>query len=157
MAFVEYLGNDSAVIVKRWVADHWEAVGQPLSTSFMDACGVLIKKGIAPHLVVDKLGNPVVAFAGHDDGFGIYTLVIRRWNGSSWQDLGLFPKYNRWLPVHQIAFDSQNNLIVAHVYNGGFWLLTINKLTDNGWTTLFHGELQPTRNIGSLSLALCNR
>ncbi len=72
------------IYVKRWDGSSWVEVGTGSATDG----GVSDKSGASkrPSLALDSSDNPVVAWS--DNTSGNYEIYVKRWNGSSWQDIG---------------------------------------------------------------------
>jgi len=73
--------GDRDVYVSRWTGQQWVAVGKPLS-----AYTGYLTSARAPSLVLDKKGNPVVAW--HEFNGRTDDVFVCRWDGTSWQPVG---------------------------------------------------------------------
>lgn len=108
--------NLSKVFAARWNGTNWvglagsNVTGIPSSSPTTKNAGDL-------SIVVDSLGNPVVAFKENVGGYAD-AIMVRQWNGSSWADISLTgstPEINR----PKIAAGPNNSLALA-------WVQTIN-------------------------------
>jgi hypothetical protein len=77
-------GNEEIYVV-RWDGAEWEELGDSAS-----AGGISSNKGESsnPSMVIDNLGNPVVAWQDDEESDGAYAeIYLSRWNGASWEEL----------------------------------------------------------------------
>jgi hypothetical protein len=102
-AWIEQVGGIKNLYVKRWTGSSWQQLGglDTPKERFLEFSVI----------AVDQQGYPVVAYA-ENEGFGSY-LKIKRWNGSSWQQLGEEIYLSKYGTTLSIAINSQNHPIVA--------------------------------------------
>jgi type IV secretory pathway protease TraF len=79
------VSENEEIYLKRWSGTAWEELGG-------SATGGGVSKSPSNHsyrpsLVVDKSGNPVVAWAEKIDT-GYHEIYLKRWNGNSWEEIG---------------------------------------------------------------------
>jgi len=79
------LGTGYRIFVARWNGTNWTGYGNSMTSGVLSFSP---SSAHNPSLVINSAGNPVVAF---EDSFPASPPRIRvaRWNGASWQDLGL--------------------------------------------------------------------
>ncbi|MCI0393484.1 MAG: hypothetical protein L0322_00915, partial [Chloroflexi bacterium] len=77
-------GGDSEIYVRRWNGSSWQEVGGGSATGG----GISDNSGgsYIPAVAVAPDGTPYVTW--RDDSSGDYEIYVRRWNGSSWQEVG---------------------------------------------------------------------
>jgi len=77
-------GGDSEIYVRRWNGSSWEEVGAGSASGG----GISGNSGDSayPSLAIAPDGMPYVAW--HDDSSGDFEIYVRRWNGSSWEEIG---------------------------------------------------------------------
>lgn len=103
------------VYVARWNGNSWIQLGEALSSSFNSSFSNLFTgNSHEPSLAVDSSGNPVASVSDVPDGGLDYDLYVKRWNGSSWVQLGTAlnvmarDAYNP-----SLALDSSDNPVVS--------------------------------------------
>jgi len=69
--------------VARWNGSVWEALGGSMSA---DGISATAGDSVAPVIVADAAGNPVVAWA--EDVSGTRQVYARRWTGAAWAEMG---------------------------------------------------------------------
>ncbi|MFN3484717.1 MAG: hypothetical protein ACK44W_04460 [Planctomycetota bacterium] len=72
-----------AIYLKRWNGTAWEEIGGSASGFGISAPSTTAAE---PSLVLDSSGRPVIAWS--DSSSGNAEIYLKRWNGSSWEDLG---------------------------------------------------------------------
>jgi hypothetical protein len=87
-AFVAWCDNSSAndeIYVRRWNGSSWEEVGVGSATGG----GISNNSGGSrfPSLAITSDGTPYVAW--YDDSSANDEIYVRRWNGSSWEEVGI--------------------------------------------------------------------
>jgi hypothetical protein len=78
---VTWSESDGNVYVKRWSGTGWVKLGGPLD-------GVLTDFSVFPSLALDASGTPFVAFQECVNSCSHYDVYVKRWNGTSWLQLG---------------------------------------------------------------------
>lgn len=73
-----------AIYVRRWNGSAWEEVGAGSARG--DGVSDNINNSRAPSVAIAPDGTPYVAW--HDDSGGDYEIYVRRWNGSTWEEVG---------------------------------------------------------------------
>jgi len=73
------------IYTRRWNGSAWEEIGAS------SASGVGISansdRSVAPSLAMERDGTPYVAWENYRDG--AYEIYVRRWNGESWEEVGI--------------------------------------------------------------------
>jgi hypothetical protein len=87
VAWQDYASGDHEIYVRRWNGSSWEEVGAGSASGG----GISDNPGWSawPSVAVAPGGTPYVAW--HDDTSAqsqIYEIYVRRWNGSSWEEVG---------------------------------------------------------------------
>jgi hypothetical protein len=84
VAWHDFTGGDREIYVRRWNGSSWEEVG----TGSASGGGISDNDGASwvPSLAVAPDGTPYVAW--YDDSSGDEEIYVRRWNGSSWEEVG---------------------------------------------------------------------
>ncbi len=84
VAWRDNSGGDSDVYVRRWDGDTWEEVGAGSASGG----GISDSDGDSryPSMAIGPDGVPYVAW--EDGGFANREIYVRRWNGSSWEEVG---------------------------------------------------------------------
>lgn len=84
VAWEDSITGDAEIYLRRWNGSSWAEMGTASATgggiSNNDA------SSHSPSLVVDSQGRPVIAW--RDDSSGVAEIYVRRWNGSSWAEMG---------------------------------------------------------------------
>jgi hypothetical protein len=86
VAWTDSSGGDfSEIYVRRWNGSSWEEVGAGSASGG----GISESSGdsIGPSLAIAPDGTPYVAW-GDDIGWENLEIYVRRWNGSSWEEVG---------------------------------------------------------------------
>ena len=83
VAWYDKSGGDLDIYVRRWNGSVWVELGGSASGG-----GVSNNNGDSTHpsLAIDGDGRPVVAW--HDNSDGDRDIYLRRWNGTTWEELG---------------------------------------------------------------------
>jgi len=83
IAWHDYSGGNSEIYVRRWNGSSWEEVGTGSATDG----GISDNDGYSGHssLTIAPDNTPYVAWDDRSSGDEIY---VRRWNGSSWEEVG---------------------------------------------------------------------
>ena len=79
--------------------------------------------------VLDAIGNPVVAFGGEYQDYGI---TVRRWSGSHWCTLGPAEFANSW-GGPCLASDGQGGYFVAYQDPVNGYKISVRQWIGNGW------------------------
>lgn len=107
--------GEPSIYLQRWMDSNWADLGgsnsgRGLSNTFGGS--------LAPWLVVDLKGRPVVAW--QDQSSGNYEIYLRRWNGSSWEELqqsatdgGISRTLGGLSVAPTLALDGSGNPVVA--------------------------------------------
>jgi hypothetical protein len=84
VAWADSSSGDSEIYVRRWNGSSWEEVG----TDSASGGGISNNSGNSelPSLAIAPDGTPYVAW--EDLSSGDYEIYVRRWNGSSWGEVG---------------------------------------------------------------------
>jgi len=84
VAWHDYSGGDEEIYVRRWNGSSWEEVGSGSASGG----GISDNDGWSydPSVAVAPDGRPYVAW--YDDSGGDPEIYVRRWNGSSWEEVG---------------------------------------------------------------------
>ena len=75
-------GEGASLYVRRWSGSGWQSVGRGLKAVAGES-----NPPASPSLVLDRAGNPVVAWS-EGDGVGSSHLFVCRWDGNTWRSLG---------------------------------------------------------------------
>jgi len=78
-------GDFSEIYVKRWDGENWVEMGEGSASGG----GISNNPGGSgnPSIAVDKSGKPVIAW--QDFSSGTFEIYIKRWDGTSWVEVGL--------------------------------------------------------------------
>ncbi len=121
-------GTSRNIYVKRWDGSSWVQLGGILDFNAN-------QNAFNPSLALDSSGNPVVSW--YEDGGTSFNIYVKRWNGSSWVQLGTFldANTNQFAANPSLALDSSGNPVVsweeldgtsANIYvkrwNGSSWV-----------------------------------
>jgi hypothetical protein len=151
VAFHEFSGFlDVGSYVKRWTGTTWQLYGGQVNTPGTS--------GVCDSVVIQSDGNPVVACSEGpaNDNASFY---VRRWTGTSWQDVGGVLSTNVVGGGYaRLVLDSSNTPIVAfETYAGGFnYGLYVRKWNGSSWVGL-DGTANPVASrfaFGAYALAL---
>jgi len=84
VAWEDSSSGDGEIYVRRWNGSGWEEVG----TGSASGGGISNNSGFSgsPSLVIAPDGMPYIAWG--DNSGGDYEIYVRRWNGSSWEEVG---------------------------------------------------------------------
>ena len=76
--------GDYEIYAKRWNGSGWDEVGtgSAVGGGISDNSGTSARASLA----IDPDGTPYLAW--HDDSDGDYEIYVKRWDGSSWQEIG---------------------------------------------------------------------
>jgi hypothetical protein len=85
VAWASLSDGDYDIYVRRWNGSSWEEVGVGSATGG----GISDNSGQSwyPSVAIDLFGTPYVAW--HDDSGANNEVYVRRWNGSSWEEVGV--------------------------------------------------------------------
>ena len=105
------LDNDTAssnIYVKRWNGSSWVQLG-----TFLDVN--INQNAQSPSLALDGSGNPVVSWYEFEGTSGSENIYVKRWDGSSWVQLGSFldVNVNQGAYNSSLALDSSGNPVVS--------------------------------------------
>jgi hypothetical protein len=126
-------GISYSIYVKRWNGTIW----MPVGTTSLDID--FFKDAQLPSLAIDSSGNPVVSWF-EDDGIS-YNIYVKRWNGSSWVQLGTILDVNSnqdaYAPslavVDSSGVASSGNPVVSWVENGDIY---VKRWSGTSWVQL---------------------
>jgi hypothetical protein len=106
VAWQEFNTLQHLIYVKHWTGNQWSLLGSPLN---VDADEFAYQ----PSLAVDASGFPSVAW--EEDALTTRNVYVKRWNGSSWTQLGsaLNTTANDGAQNPSLAVDSSGNPVVA--------------------------------------------
>ena len=108
------------IYVKRWNGSLWLEIG----TNSASGSGIsnTIGDSTRPDIVIDRAGNPIICWR-NDQGPGLRLIgqvYVRRWNGSSWVEMGKgsasrggISKNQRYSSRPSIALGSESNPIIC--------------------------------------------
>lgn len=84
IAWQDDSGGDSEIYVRRWNGSAWVEMGSGSATGG----GISANNGFsfAPSLAIAPDGRPIVAWV--DESGGNFDIYVRRWNGSTWEEMG---------------------------------------------------------------------
>jgi hypothetical protein len=84
VAWHDQSGDDSEIYVRRWNGSSWEEVGAGSASGG----GISDNSGdsVFPSIAVALEGTPYVVW--YDRSSWVFEIYVRRWNGSSWEELG---------------------------------------------------------------------
>ncbi len=107
---VPYNCDDPTIYIKRWDDSKWVQLGKLVQKTSIDFS--------SPNLAIDNSGNPVISFTGLegvDYANSRLTIFVKRWNGSSWIQLGTVrvDKLNSYASNPSLALDSSGNPVVS--------------------------------------------
>jgi hypothetical protein len=136
----------SKVVVKKWLANAWQQVGEVLS-----------EVGDPGGISLDSNGNPVVIFSEYKADTDSDVVYVRKWTGSAWQQLGgslmLDPTISSG--TKQIALDSSNNPVVVWNEYKGNHNLYAKKWNGSAWQQLGGAlDIDLTQSASNPSLAM---
>ncbi len=135
------------IYVKRWNGTAWIQLGSQLD-NFVDT------NANAATIALDSSGNPVVAWSENNGSPGRhpdYDLYVKRWNGTTWVQLGGFldvaAGHSPIAPA--IALDGSGNPFVTwYESNEQAWKLYVKRWTGTAWTLVGPGPLNIGDDIG---------
>jgi hypothetical protein len=118
------------IFVKRWNGTNWVQLGSFLNIdNHQDAYN--------PSLALDSSGNPTVSWSEFDGTSR--NIYVKRWNGSSWVQLGTFLDANTNQNAHNpsLALNSSGNPMVSWVESDGTsWNIYVKRWTGTSWIKL---------------------
>lgn len=115
------------IIVKKWDGSNWETVGPE---------GISDRGGDSPQLAFDQNHNPVLAYLDRY-GYNIGQVVVKKWDGSNWQNVGIGVISEGYASVPAIVTCPSGAIYVS--YYGIKDLgedLVVQKWDGNQWTVL---------------------
>jgi hypothetical protein len=141
IAFTEYDGTNYNIRVKKWNGTTWTNIGGALSGSSDANSGVN-----SPSLALDNSGNPTVAW---DEGYGNnnHNIYVRRFNGSSWVNVGSgvlsgSSASSSDANFPSLALDSSGNPVVAwYEYDGTAYNIYVQRFNGSNWVNVGAGVL----------------
>ena len=78
------LAGKGGIFIKKWNGSDWVEMGA--SSASGDGISDGLELSVTPSLAISPDGKPIVAWSGHNSlGWDVY---VRRWNGSSWVEMG---------------------------------------------------------------------
>jgi hypothetical protein len=129
VAWTESNGSKQQLYVKRWTGSTWQTLQ---ASGFDPSLNLQATSDAAdPSLALDSSGNPVVAWA--EKNSTDFTVYVKRWNGSAWQQLGgiyldVVPSANAISPSVAIGTDNQpvvvwseNQSLMVKRFDGNTW------------------------------------
>ncbi len=166
VAWQDKTSGNFEIYVRRWNGTSWEELGGSASGG-----GVSNNQGWSglPSLAMDINNRPVLAWL--DDSSGSLEVYLRRWNGTSWEELGgsgsaqgisqsgaSWHHYRSYLrDWHGLAIDKGGNPVVAWVdgrtgqfeiylrrWNGTMWDEIDGSATDGGISNSEAASFNPT-------------
>lgn len=129
-AFSDY--KTSYILVHSWNGKVWNQLGS-LVNDFD------VNEFLQPHLLIDAENSPVVAWTETDVNKASHSGYVRRWNGSSWNELGVFPN------VLDFAVILDSKGIPVAVRNSSKGDLYIERWGETDWESVNKLPLQNTR------------
>jgi hypothetical protein len=108
LAYFEFDGISSNVLVKRWDGSSWQSLGDALDIN-------PDRNAVFPSLVVDDSGNAVVAWYEDRAGDLSRNIYVKRWTGTTWEQLGTSLNLNERerADTFSLAIDKNNLPVVA--------------------------------------------
>lgn len=152
VAWTEYDNQNSNLYVKRWTGSAWQSLGSALDMTLANPTAF-------PSLAVDGSGKPVVAWEeGFDNNENIY---VKRWNGTSWVQVGTAPldiNAAQNATTASLSLDSAGNPVIAwQEFNSTtFYNLYVRRWNGTTWVNVGANPLETkTSNyVFNASLAL---
>jgi hypothetical protein len=108
LAYFEFESPSSNVVVKRWDGSSWQLLGDVLDINPS-------RNAVFPSLVVDGSGNAIVAWYEDRAGDLSRNLYVKRWTGTTWEQLGTSLNINERerADTFSLAVDKNNRPVVA--------------------------------------------
>ena len=122
------------IYVKRWNGSRWVQLG----TTFLD----VTTNGDAynPSLALDSSGNPVVSWSEWDGTSE--SIYVKRWNGSSWIQLGTYANSYQRARGPSLALDASGNPVVSwYEYDGSVNNIYVQRFNGTNWINVGTGVL----------------
>jgi hypothetical protein len=85
VAWLDHSSGSAQIYVKRWNGTSWDELGGSASGSGVSAT---TGNAEAPVVAVQPDGNPVVAWLDRPSSSGPTDVLLKRWNGTAWEELG---------------------------------------------------------------------
>ncbi len=154
VSWVEGYGgsNSNNIYVKRWNGSSWVQLGGILDVHTNQFA-------YDPSLALDNFGNPVVSWEEYDGTSN--NVYVKRWNGSSWVQLGSSLDVNTNQPAYtpSLALNSSGNPVVSwYESDGTSWNVYVKQWNGSSWVNVGTVTLDNNRaNSASFpSLSLVN-
>jgi hypothetical protein len=126
-------GSSNNIYVKRWNGNSWTQVGTILDAN-------VNQSATSPSLALDNLNIPNVSWS-ESDGLSSFNVYVKRWNGSSWVQLGTIldvdASQNARNP--KLALDTSGNPVVGWFENDlshTSYVSYVKRWIDNSWQQL---------------------
>jgi len=137
VAWQDNSGGDDEVYVLRWTGSAWEEVGAGSASG--DGISHNDGKSWYPALAIAPDSTPYVAW--HDESSGDAEIYVRRWNGSTWEEVGTGSasgggisdnSANSWAAAIAIAPDG-TPYVVWHDHSSGDAEIYVRRWNGNAW------------------------
>ena len=128
--------DSSNIYVKRWNGSNWVQLGGILDVN--------TNSSFDPSLALDSSSNPVVSWWEFDFDGNSYNIYVKRWDGSSWVQLGTFldanTNQNAFNP--SLALDSAGNPVVSWSESDGISEnIYVKRWNGSSWVNVGSGVL----------------
>jgi hypothetical protein len=100
-----------------------------------------------PSMALDNAGNPVVSWFEYESGFTNSNIYVKRWNGTSWVQLGsaLDVNITRDAFAPSLALDSSGNPVVSwNEFDGTSNNIYVKRWTGTAWANVSSSALDKT-------------
>lgn len=131
--------HDFQVFAGAWDGERWNPLGTELNLRADAYAGF-------PSLALDAQGVPTVAFLQASDGF---KLVVKRWNGSTWDLIGTPGGLGARSPKVVLSLGKAPVLAAVERWIG----VTVRQRSNSGWVDLGWGISTPGAFVDTLDLA----
>jgi hypothetical protein len=114
IAYSAYDGTSYNIYAKRWDGSNWVQLGTTLDL-------ITGQHANNPSLALDSSGNPTISWYEWGGASFLYNIYVKRWNGSSWVQLGTALDVNTNSSAYypSLALDNSGNPVVSWVESDG--------------------------------------